>query len=54
MILRLIDEKYLTKSYEKVQEGLNKVEEDLKAVYLDYPIEKQIIAEYKKVVGEKD
>ena len=48
------DEKYLTKSYEKVQEGLNKVEEDLKAVYLDYPIEKQIIAEYKKVVGEKD
>ena len=48
------DEKYLTKSYEKVQEALNKVEEDLKAVYLDYPIEKQIIAEYKKVVGEKD
>ncbi len=48
------DEKYLTKSYEKVQEALNKVEEDLKAVYLDYPIEKQIIAEYKKVVGGKD
>ena len=48
------DEKYLNKSYEKVQEALNKVEEDLKAVYLDYPIEKQIIAEYKKVVGEKD
>ena len=48
------NEKYLTKSYEKVQEALNKVEEDLKAVYLDYPIEKQIIAEYKKVVGEKD
>ena len=48
------DEKYLTLSYDKVQEALNKVEEDLKAVYLDYPIEKQIIAEYKKVVGEKD
>ena len=44
------DEKYLTKSYEKVQEALNKVEEDLKAVYSDYPIEKQIIAEYKKIV----
>ena len=45
------DEEYLSKSYEKVQEALNKVEEDLKAVYLDYPIEKQIIAEYKKIVG---
>ena len=45
------DEEYLAKSYEKVQETLNKVEEDLKAVYSDYPIEKQIIAEYKKIVG---
>jgi hypothetical protein len=45
------DEEYLAKSYEKVQEALNKVEEDLKAVYSDYPIEKQIIAEYKKIVG---
>jgi len=48
------DEKYLTKSYEKVQEALNKVEEDLKAVYSNYPIEKQIIAEYNKIVREKD
>jgi tetratricopeptide (TPR) repeat protein len=48
------DEEYLTKSYEKVQEALNKVEEDLKAVYSNYPIEKQIISEYKRVVGEKD
>ena len=48
------DEKYLTKSYEKVQEALNKVEEDLKAVYSNYPIEKQIIAEYNKIVKEKD
>ena len=38
----------------KMGEALNKVEEDLKAVYLDYPIEKQIITEYKKVVWEKD
>mgnify|MGYP003301829606 CR=1 FL=1 len=45
------DKKYLTMSYEKVQEELNKVEDDLKEVYLDYPIEKQIIAEYKKIVG---
>ena len=48
------EEKYLTKSYEKVQEALNKVEKKSKdLVYSDYPIEKQIIAEYKKIAKSK-
>ena len=44
------DEKYLIKSFEKIQEALKKVDEDLKEVYLSYPVEKLIIAEYNKVL----
>tara|TARA_B100000965_G_scaffold381947_1_gene379888 strand:+ start:80 stop:208 length:129 start_codon:yes stop_codon:yes gene_type:complete len=39
---------------ELFQEALNKVEKDLKTVYSDYPIEKQIIAEYKKIAKSKN
>ena len=48
------DKKYLIKSFEKIQEALNKVDEDLKEVYLGYPVEKLIIAEYNKVLKKAD
>ena len=50
----LEDEKYLVKSFEKIQEALKKVDEDLKEVYLSYPVEKLIIAEYNKVLKKTD
>jgi len=48
------DKKYLIKSFEKIQEALKKVDEDLKEVYLSYPVEKLIIAEYNKVLKKTD
>ena len=48
------DKKYLIKSFEKVQEALKKVDEELKEVYLSYPVEKLIIAEYSKVLKKTD
>ena len=48
------DKKYLIKSFEKIQEALKKVDEDLKEVYLSYPVEKLIIAEYDKVLKKTD
>ena len=48
------DEKYLIKSFEKMQEALKKVDEDLKEVYLSYPVEKLIIAEYNRVLKKTD
>ena len=50
----LEDEKYLVKSFEKIQEALKKVDEDFKEVYLSYPVEKLIIAEYNKVIKKTD
>ena len=50
----LEDEKYLVKSFEKVQETINKVDKDIVKNYEGYPIEKQIIADYNKVLKKTD
>ena len=50
----LENEEYLVKSFEKVQETLNKVDKDLIEHYPGYPIEKQIIAEYNRVLKKTD
>ena len=44
------DEKYLIKSYEKLQQAVIKLDDDIKNVYLNYPIEKKIISEYSKAI----
>ena len=47
----LEDSNHLKKAYDKVQEKANDLENELKEKYLSYPIPKQIIDEYKKVLS---